>query len=482
MREMQQDRIALDRASVRTFDDLSGHMHVAEANISKACVNPYRGNEIPGAERLGLDPDKIYNLLRDPEELKAAAASFDGKPIVLAHREQKITTDDAANRVGSISAPFYEHPYLKAKLALWTKDAIDVVESGTQRQLSGGYGYEADMTPGTFDGERYDGVMRNLRGNHVALVREGRAGPDVMVGDSKEGMASGHDDKDPDMNKAQKILADYFAPRLAADAKLDLRPALKGVTKATFKGKRDAIAADVKKIATPKLAKDANLDDVVDLLDKLETVIPEAEVDLQKIEPVEAAPAADEDPMVEVRKKLKAKGMSDEEIDEICGAAAPAEDDAPDDMDPPAAMDEPDPKPEPPKKDDAPKGAMDMKNMVSKTAMDQALAAVRRTAVAEGAALGLKTAREIATAEKEVAPYVGEINIACDSAEAVYRHALKALKIEGADKLHADALRPVLLAQPKPGEHRPARTPIAQDSAADTEYATRFPNAGRLKK
>ena len=28
--------------------------------------------------------------------------------------------------------------------------------------------------------------MRNIRGNHVAIVEEGRAGPDVLVADSVE--------------------------------------------------------------------------------------------------------------------------------------------------------------------------------------------------------------------------------------------------------------------------------------------------------
>ncbi|NYM92270.1 DUF2213 domain-containing protein, partial [Salmonella enterica subsp. enterica serovar Typhimurium] len=36
----------------------------------------------------------------------------------------------------------------------------------------------------TPDGEPYDGVMRNIVGNHVALVGDGRAGPDCLVMDS----------------------------------------------------------------------------------------------------------------------------------------------------------------------------------------------------------------------------------------------------------------------------------------------------------
>ena len=37
--------------------------------------------------------------------------------------------------------------------------------------------------PGIYDGESYDFVQRNIRGNHIALVKEGRSGPDVAVKD-----------------------------------------------------------------------------------------------------------------------------------------------------------------------------------------------------------------------------------------------------------------------------------------------------------
>lgn len=40
------------------------------------------------------------------------------------------------------------------------------------------------MTPGTYEGQPYDGRMTNIRGNHVALVEKGRAGPDVLVYDT----------------------------------------------------------------------------------------------------------------------------------------------------------------------------------------------------------------------------------------------------------------------------------------------------------
>jgi hypothetical protein len=40
------------------------------------------------------------------------------------------------------------------------------------------------MTPGVWNGQRYDGVMRNIRANHLALVKEGRQGDHIVVADA----------------------------------------------------------------------------------------------------------------------------------------------------------------------------------------------------------------------------------------------------------------------------------------------------------
>ena len=175
------DRMALDR-SVRTFDR-AGHLHIETAPISKANVSPYFGGEIPGHEALGLDPDRIYHLFRDPAELAKAAGTFTGKPIVLKHRPQTAADHSRDLTVGAVGEATFQAPYLRAPLVVWDGAGIEAIESKRQRELSCGYFYRADMTPGTVNGERYDGRMTEIVGNHVALVDAGRAGPDVVVGD-----------------------------------------------------------------------------------------------------------------------------------------------------------------------------------------------------------------------------------------------------------------------------------------------------------
>ena len=84
-------------------------------------------------------------------------------------------------------APFmaaFDAPYLTNSLTVTDADAIAKIKTGEFRDLSAGYLCDVVMESGIFDGKHYDGVMKNIRGNHVALVREGRAGHDVRVADA----------------------------------------------------------------------------------------------------------------------------------------------------------------------------------------------------------------------------------------------------------------------------------------------------------
>lgn len=175
--------LAFDRTARRI--DADGRLHIDRSHISKATVNPYYGNEIPGYESLGLDGGKVYRLLRDPVELERGAATFARLPILSKH--VPVTVDDPQPDlvVGAIgSAITFDAPYLDADLCIWDAPAIAGIETDKVRELSCAYRYVPDMTPGEFEGQAYDGRMTEIQGNHLALVEVGRAGSDVVVADS----------------------------------------------------------------------------------------------------------------------------------------------------------------------------------------------------------------------------------------------------------------------------------------------------------
>ena len=177
--------IAFDKKSQRRID-IDGKLHVENCNISKADVNDYIGKEIPGYKELGLDENKIYRLLRDPKELKKATQTFERMQILYAEHipvsAENPQTDIIVGTVGS--DVYFNGTYLKADLTFWDEKAIAAIETNTIKELSCAYRYKPIMESGDFNGKKYDGRMTDITGNHLALVKSGRAGSDVVVADN----------------------------------------------------------------------------------------------------------------------------------------------------------------------------------------------------------------------------------------------------------------------------------------------------------
>lgn len=127
----------------------------------------------------------IRREYRPPEEVfKAdALASFELAPMTLLHPPEKVTAENAQKyTVGVIAErPRQDQSLVRTSALVMHADAIRAALSGEAAELSCGYECDLEDTPGEFEGERYDAVQRNIRGNHVALVPKGRAGPAVRL-------------------------------------------------------------------------------------------------------------------------------------------------------------------------------------------------------------------------------------------------------------------------------------------------------------
>ena len=418
-------RLAFDRASVRSMD-ADGRMHIAVSNISKANVCGYLGREIPDAQKLGLEPNRTYQLLRDPEELKKAAATFNNVPLLDEHVPVSADEPHKSKVVGSTGTDAeFDGEYLKNSLVVWDSGAIAGINTGEQKELSAAYRYVADMTPGVYRGVPYDGVMRQIVGNHVALVQVGRAGADVVVGDSlpkeltmqiKKGMTG----------IVNAAMCAHLLPKLALDAAPI--PRIKTLV---------ANAKTVEQLAqdTAEEFDDVNLDSG-DLVKLLRMALAAAESN---------QPAEDEE------------APEDEEQDDLPSG----------EKDEPPAEDEDDDQEAKKKAEAAQNGEAE------KTAMDAALIAAQ----AEKRAMAKFNA--IRKAERAVAPLVGEV-AAMDSAEAVYRFAMDSVGINYKG-VHPSAYPALIEMHQKMRETaQPVR--VAMDAAATNELAKLMPNAFGAKK
>ncbi len=183
---MNKRTVIFDSKSKRSFD-INGFMHVDLSNLTKESVDPYWGYEIVNSEALGLEQDKLYYGYRKGEELKKAAQTFNGLPLMRDHHFDSAEKPQREHRVGSVGTDcVYNAPYLQASLTITDAEAIRKIESGERVELSCSYFYTAVLEKGEFGSQPYDFVMTDIQGNHVALVGEGRAGADVRVADSGE--------------------------------------------------------------------------------------------------------------------------------------------------------------------------------------------------------------------------------------------------------------------------------------------------------
>lgn len=158
-----------------------GYM-VADVRIARTGIQVYGGAEMG---RPDLSAVRVY---RPADEVFAAdaLASMAHRPVTLDHPAEAVT---AANwkklTVGQMGGEVArDGDYVRVPLVLMDQAAIDAVKGG-KRQLSVGYRANIDWTAGTApDGQAYDAVQRSIRGNHLAIVDQARAGPACRIGDS----------------------------------------------------------------------------------------------------------------------------------------------------------------------------------------------------------------------------------------------------------------------------------------------------------
>ena len=137
--------------------------------------------------QLYTDADGSVRREYRPEEevaSPASLASFAGKAVTAEHPPVLLDADNTKDyQVGfSGTEVVYDNGFVKAVMTITDQDAIDRIMRGDAREVSAGYRVNYDPTPGVTDsGEHYDGIQKEIVGNHIAVVRRGRAGPQVKL-------------------------------------------------------------------------------------------------------------------------------------------------------------------------------------------------------------------------------------------------------------------------------------------------------------
>ena len=139
-------------------------------------------------EELGLppvrgDPGRLIPVERPEEEVFAPAtiASFEGMPVTNDHPPEGVTLENIrylqkghAHHIRRGTGE--EADLLLADLIITDPGLIELILHEGKREISCGYMYELREENGKY-------VQRNIRGNHIAVVDSGRAGPRVSIKD-----------------------------------------------------------------------------------------------------------------------------------------------------------------------------------------------------------------------------------------------------------------------------------------------------------
>jgi hypothetical protein len=182
------DYIALDRS---TLEEMPNGFLSFEANLTRTGVFTYVTVDSEGKV-------KVQRQLRLPEEVFAAdaLASLKGLPYTNGHPTEKLLTlhnasnymigmaADAPRRVqAQVGDGLHKdnEDFIRQRLVFYGLDAISDIKSGMKKEISLGYTYSLDETPGTYKGINYDSIQRNIRYNHGSLVQRARGGPNCKI-------------------------------------------------------------------------------------------------------------------------------------------------------------------------------------------------------------------------------------------------------------------------------------------------------------
>lgn len=273
---------------MKTFDkkqvDVNGFWSIEDNPISKVGVFPYLGSEIGAPE-----PDKVYMVYRPEEELSnpETLASFNLVPFIDDHEFLGVDGTPAEKKgvqgTTGESATF-DYPYLKNNLRVYSNFLQNQIVQG-KKELSPSYRCDYEFTSGVFDGQKYDAIQRNLRGNHLALVDKGRTGPDVAVLD-----------RYPITNDSAEFIAMEFTPEQLEQLRALIREMLAEMSAAADETKEEE-TQDQEDPVTTEEKEAVEAEAATELIDAAAEAVEEAQEALEEVqaaaEEVKEAPTAD---------------------------------------------------------------------------------------------------------------------------------------------------------------------------------------------
>lgn len=164
--------------------DTNGWYEIKDNPLSVVGVYPYMGRSISSE----CIQDHLYGVYRPESELSSQDCidSFKLIPwiddhVMLGSEDAGLTPSEQKGVQGVIGQDVYfDGTTLRGNIKVFSEAMANLIANG-KKELSCGYRCRYEYSPGVYNGQEYQYVQRDIRGNHLALVENGRMGPDVAV-------------------------------------------------------------------------------------------------------------------------------------------------------------------------------------------------------------------------------------------------------------------------------------------------------------
>ncbi len=163
-----------------------GYLRVP-ANLARVGVYDYRAGDIGMTDRDPMDQVKVY---RPADQVfdETSMNSFSLKPVTNGHPPEMVNIKNIKQyQVGNAASAISRNgDFMVTELLVTDSAMISAIEDG-KCEVSNGYTADFDFVIGaTENGERYDAIQKNIRGNHIAIVDNARGGRGCRLSDEQK--------------------------------------------------------------------------------------------------------------------------------------------------------------------------------------------------------------------------------------------------------------------------------------------------------
>jgi uncharacterized protein len=219
-----------------------------QARATRTGVLVYKTSDGETVRELRL-PEEVFA----PESMNTLAM----KPVTNDHPDTLLNPETAASHTVGFTGEQVKQAqgkYLDIPVVVTDKRALEDAKDG-KVQVSPGYSCELEEKSGKFEGEHYDAIQRNIRYNHLAIVKRGRSGPEVCLRlDSDGAVAVGLSnvkarnpsgfDKTKERQKMAKIKLNGNMHEVEDDVAEDFKSHMKAYKESVAKSKMDDEESD----------------------------------------------------------------------------------------------------------------------------------------------------------------------------------------------------------------------------------------------